>query len=118
MVPVIPILGGAAALGIGNLVLRLLGKRNSMLIGAHLLAGIGALSATVVILKGSTGDDGAPAGSFGNVAAGLLALGLFIALVRPLVAKDSRLISNALLAAHIACGAGGGLAVVLWASSL
>jgi hypothetical protein len=108
------ILAGVAAMGAANLTLRLRGKRNETWLNIHLLLGIGALAMVVFLLKDVNGGEGVSAGAYGDVAAALLALALFIGLVSPIVAKDSRTLSNALLVAHIASGLCGVAGAALW----
>ena len=50
-VPVLALLTIAVVLGVVNLVLRFRKQRKAMLIGAHLLFGIGALEILVFFLK-------------------------------------------------------------------
>jgi hypothetical protein len=115
--PIVAMLGGAVALGAANLGLRLRGERRPVLIGIHLLLGIGGLEVLVYFLKDINGGEGIAAGPYGNIAAGLLALAVFIGLISPLVAKEYPARSKAMLVAHVACGAVGAVTAVLWASS-
>ncbi len=108
----------AMALGVVLVGLHLRGIRKPVLIGLHLLLGLGALEILVVLLKGTPSADGLPAGDFGNVAAGLLALAAFIGLLTPIFGKRSRLIANAMLVAHGSAGVAGVLLCIAWASSL
>jgi hypothetical protein len=114
--PMMAILAGAVALGVANLALRLRGMRKENWLRLHLLLGIGALAMLVFFLKDFNGGDGASAGRYGNVAAGLLALAVFIGLISPIVAKDSRALANVLLVAHVASGLGGAVTAALWVS--
>jgi hypothetical protein len=118
MVPIIAILGAQVALGAANLAYRLRGQRKGNLIGAHFMLGIGAVAVVVFFLKDINGGEGIPAGSYGNVAAGLLALALFIGLINPVWARDNPVLSNALLVAHVASAVGGVVAAALWISSV
>jgi len=105
----------AMALGLVLVMLRLRGLRKPLLVGLHLLSGLGALELLVVLLKGSPG---LPAGDFGNVAAGFLALAGFIGLLTPILGRRSRLTANAMLMAHGGAGLAGVLLCIAWASSL
>jgi hypothetical protein len=116
-VPLFAILACAGALGATNLAFRLRGKRKENWLTLHLLFGIGALAMVVFLLKDFNGGEGVSAGAYGNIAAGLLALAVFIGLVSPIVAKDSRALSNILLVAHIASGLSGVLTAAFWISS-
>ncbi len=117
-VPILAILGGAVALGAVNLKLRLEGQRKPVLLGIHLLLGIGALEVLVFFLRDANGGEGVPAGPYGNIAAALLAMAVFIGLLSPIVAKNSRSLSNALLVAHVASGSLGAVTALVWASRL
>jgi len=112
--PVILLLSAAVALGLYNLVNFLRGDRKSVVIGLHLLLGLGSLMALVYFLKDASDGEGAPAGSFGNVAAGFLALAAFSGLVGPLLAQRSKPTANVVLAAHACCGVAGFLTCLAW----
>ncbi len=118
MFPFIALPLAAMALGLVLVVLHLRGIRKPLLIGLHLLLGLGALEVLVVLLKGAPGSDGLPAGDFGNVAAGFLALAAFIGLLTPILGRRSRLTGNAMLLAHVSAGVAGVLLCIAWASSL
>ena len=118
MVPLILLPLAAMALGLVLVVLRLRGLRKPVLIGLHLLLGLGALELLVVLLKDGSSDDGLPAAAFGNVAAGFLALAAFIGLLTPILGRRSRLTANAMLFAHGSAGVAGVLLCIAWASSL
>ena len=115
-VPMLLLITITVALGVVNLVLRLRKQRKAFLIGAHLLFGIGALEILVFFLKDVNSGEGVPAGAFGNAAAGLLAGALFIGLISPILGKHNPKLSSLLLAAHVACGAGGAATVLAWIS--
>ena len=115
-VPVLALLTIAVVLGVVNLVLRFRKQRKAMLIGAHLLFGIGALEILVFFLKDANSGEGVPAGAFGNAAAGLLAAALFIGLVSPVIGKHNPKLSSLLLVAHVVCGACGAATVLAWVS--
>jgi hypothetical protein len=115
MLPFLVLPLAAMALGLVLLVIRLRGMRKPLLVGLHLLLGLGALELLVVLLKGSPG---LPAGDFGNVAAGFLALAAFIGLLTQILGRRSRLTANAMLLAHGSAGLAGVLLCIAWASSL
>lgn len=117
-VPMLALLVVAVGLGAANLFLRLRGVRRSVLIGVHLLFGIGALEVLVYLIKDANGGEGVGAGHWGNVAAAFLGAAVFIGLISPVLAKNSRPLSNALLAAHIGCGLAGAITAAAWVSSL
>ena len=109
---------GAMALGLALAVLHLRGIRKPVLIGLHLLLGLGALEVMVVLLKGTSDSDGLPAGDFGNVSAGFMALAAFVGLLTPILGRRSRLTANAMLLAHGGAGLAGVLLCMAWVSSL
>ena len=109
---------GAMALGLALAVLHLRGIRKPVLIGLHLLLGFGALELMVVLLKGTSDSDGLPAGDFGNVSAGFMALAAFVGLLTPILGRRSRLTANAMLLAHGGAGLAGVLLCMAWVSSL
>ena len=119
--PMFPFLAlplAAMALGLVLVVLHLRGIRKPLLIGLHLLLGLGALELLVVMLKGTPSSDGLPAGDFGDVAAGFLALAAFIGLLTPILGRRSRLTANAMLVAHGSAGLAGVILCIAWASGL
>ena len=118
MFPFILLPLAAMALGLVLAVFHLRGIRKPMLIGLHLLLGLGALEIMVVLLKGTPSSDGLPAGDFGNVSAGFLALAAFIGLLTPILGRRSRLTANAMLLAHGSAGLAGVLFCIAWASGL
>lgn len=109
---------GAMAMGLVLLVLHLRGVRKPMLIGLHLLLGFGALELMVVLMKGTPNGDGLPAGEFGNVSTGFLALAGFLGLLTPILGRRSRLTANAMLLAHGCAGVAGVLLCMAWVSGL
>jgi hypothetical protein len=92
------------------------GKRTSVLIGFHLLLGLGTLEMVVILLKGWPMGDAIPAGEYGNLAAGLLALAAFFGLLRPIIGRDSTFKSNAMLVVHGSLGLVGVLLCMAWLS--
>ena len=118
MFPFIALPLAAMALGLVLVVLHLRGIRKPFLIGLHLLLGLGALEVLVVLLKGTGSSEGFPAGDFGDVAAGCLALAAFVGLLTPILGRHSRLVANAMLVAHGSAGVAGVILCIAWASGL
>ena len=119
--PMFPFLAlplAAMALGLVLVGLHLRGIRKPVLIGLHLLLGLGALEVLVVLLKGTGSSDGLPAGDFGDIAAGCLALAAFIGLLTPILGRGSRVKANAMLVAHVSAGFAGVVLCIAWASGL
>jgi len=94
------------------------GIRKPMVIGLHVLLGFGALELMVMLLKGTPDGDTLPAGDFGNLAAGLLALAGFLGLLSPILGRRSHTIALSMLWAHGSAGLAGVLLCIAWASSL
>ena len=117
-IPVIALLVAAAALGSYLLLLYTRGVRKPVLIGFHLLLGFGGLETLVVLLKGTPSNDGFPAGSYGNVAAGFLALAAFSGLLAPIIGRRSNATANLMVLTHVSVGLAGLCLCVAWASSL
>jgi hypothetical protein len=117
-----PILAAAlltAAVGLGLYLglLHLRRVRKPVVIGAHLLLGVAGLETTVVMLRGA--PDGITfAGSFGVVAAALLALALVFGFSTPLLGKRSRRTANILLATHAGIGVTAFVMFLAWLASL
>ena len=103
-------------LGFILVLLLIRGKRKSVLIGLHVLLGLATLEMVVIMLKGWPIGDAVPAGEFGDVAAGALALAAFFGLVRPVFGRGSKLMSNAMLMAHGSAGLAGVVLCIAWLS--
>ncbi len=112
--PIIVLMIAAAALGAANLRQHFRGVRKPLLIGAHLLLALGALEVLVFYLKDANSGEGLPAGTFGNVAAALMAAAAFAGLLTPVLGRKSPQYANMTLTAHVGCGAFGLLAATLW----
>ena len=97
---------------------HLRGIRKPMMIGLHVLLGFGALELMVVLLKGTPSGDTLPAGEFGNVAAGFLALAGFLGLLTPILGRRSALTARTMLMAHGGAGLAGVLFCIAWVSGL
>lgn len=107
---------GTMALGVVLLARLWQGKRKPVLVGLHLLFGFGTLEMVVIMLKGWPIGEATPAGDFGNIAAGLLALAAFFGLLSPVLRSGSRIKSNAMLIAHGSAGLAGVLLCIAWMS--
>ena len=116
--PIVAILLTATALGVANLMLRFRGRRKPVLIGVHLLTGIGALEVLVYYLKDVNSGNGLPPGAYGNVAAAFLGAATFIGLVSPVIGRKSPQLSNWLLAGHMSCGIIGVTTAIVWVTGL
>jgi len=117
--PVLLLLGAAAAIGLYMGQRHLRGARNRpMLIGVHLLLGIGGLEVMVMLLWGPDAD---PVGAGTRGAAGLatilLAAALFCGLLAPLIGRGSRRLMTAALATHAGIAAAGVVALLVWLSA-
>jgi hypothetical protein len=117
-IPVIALLVAAAALGAYLLLLYVRGVRKPVLIGLHLLLGFGGLETLVVLLKGTPNSDGFPAGPYGNVAAGFLALAAFSGLLAPIIGRRSNGTANLMVITHVGMGLAGLALCLAWVSSL
>ena len=116
-IPAIALLSAAAALGLflGWLYLRRV--RRPVLVGAHLLLGVGGIETMVMLLRGAPNGDVAPAGLLGTVAAALLAGALLSGLAAPLVARQSRATANVALATHAGFGVAGFIVFLTWVAT-
>jgi hypothetical protein len=103
-------------LGFSLVLLLIRGKRKTVLIGVHVLFGLATLEMVVIMLKGWPIGDAVPAGEFGDIAAGILALAAFFGLLRPVFGRGSAFKSNAMLVAHGSAGLAGVLLCIAWLS--
>jgi len=118
MFPFIVLPLAVLAVGLFLVSLHLRGLRKPVVIGLHVLLGFGALELLVVLLKGTPNGEALPAGDFGNVAAGFLALAGFLGLLTPILGRRSRFTASTMLMAHGGAGLAGVLLCIAWASGL
>ena len=116
-IPVLALLVAAALLGAYLLLLYTRDVRKPVLIGFHLLLGFGGLETLVVLLKGTPNSDGIPAGPYGNIAAGFLALAAFSGLLAPIIGRRSNGAANLMVITHVGMGLAGLALCIAWASS-
>jgi hypothetical protein len=104
----------AAALGLYLGLCYLKGGRNRpMLIGSHLLLGIGGAEALLLTHRSVASDGAASGGSQANLALGLIAAAIFAGFLAPVIGRYSRSTGSLALATHAALAAAGvGLALV------
>lgn len=114
--PILILVCATAALGL-LLGVRYLRReaRKPMLIGLHLLLGIGALEVTAYSLWGAQQDGGVP--KLGVAAAFALAAAMFIGLLAPIIGRRSRQTMSVALAAHASVATVGLALVLIWTSS-
>jgi len=118
MFPFIVLPLAVLAVGLFLVSLHMRGIRKPVVIGLHVLLGFGALELLVVLLKGTPNGEALPAGDFGNVAAGFLALAAFFGLLTPILGRRSHLTARAMLLAHGSAGLAGVLLCIAWVSTL
>lgn len=116
MIPVLILICATAALGV-LLGIRYIRReaRKPMLIGLHLLLGIGALEIVAYSLWGAQQEGGVP--RVGVAAAGALAGAMFIGLLAPILGRRSRQTMNIALTAHASVATAGLALAVIWISS-
>jgi len=116
MIPVLLLVGATAALGL-LLGVRYVRReaRKPMLVGLHLLLGIGALEVLAYSLWGA--QDGAGVPAQGAAAAIALAAAMFIGLLSPILGRRSRRTMSIALAAHASVATVGIALSVIWIAS-
>jgi hypothetical protein len=92
--------------------------RKPGLIAAHLLLGAAGLELTAMLLRGTPSGDVTPAGRFGTVAAGLLAVAMGSGFAAPLLGPRSRQTANLILGTHAGLGALGFVLFLFWVANL
>jgi len=114
-IPALVFLTAATVLGVylGFLYLRRI-VRKPVLIGVHLLLGAAGIEMTVMLLRGTPGGEATPAGTFGVVAAGLLALAMVSGLAAPLLGRRSRQTANIMLSTHAGIALAGFALFLAW----
>ncbi len=116
--PVVLLVTAAAALGAYLLLLWFRDARKPVLIGFHVLLGLGGAESLVVFLHMSGPDDGSPTRQIVLVAGGFLAAAIASGFLAPVIGRSYRLAANWLLAAHVASGLAGFLIVLAFVSRL
>jgi hypothetical protein len=111
-VPVLVLLSAAVALGAYLLLLYVRGVRKPVVIGFHLLLGVGALEQMALLLHGTPNGDAARLGIV--PAAAIIAVSLMTALIGALFARTSRRTAEVFLAAHVTLGTAGFLVFLVW----
>ncbi len=102
--PVVLLLTAASALGAYLLLLWFRSARRPVLIGFHVLLGLGAGESLVVFLHLGGLDDNAPARRLALVAGGFIAAAIASGLSAALFGRKNPGAANSLLAAHVAAG--------------
>jgi hypothetical protein len=119
-IPALLLITVAVAIGVylGLLYLRRERPRRIVL-GAHILLGIGGLEQLAIFLRGAT-PSGATVnvGSSGTAAAALFALAMLSGLIAPLLGQKSRRNGEFMLATHALAGAAGFVLLLIWVSNL
>ena len=116
--PSILLVTAAAALGAYLLLLWFRGVRKPVLIGVHVLLGLGAAESLMVFLRMSDIPDESPARRIVLIAAGCLAGALFAGFLAAVIGKGARLAGNALLAVHVISGLAGFVIVLAFVARL
>ena len=117
-VPVGVLVTAAAGLGAYLLILWFRSARKPVLIGVHVLLGLGAAETLVVFLHTSDLADNSPARRLALVAGGCLVAAIASGFTAPLFGKDYRVVANSLLATHVLAGLAGFLIVLAFLSQL
>lgn len=109
----------AAALGLFLGLGYFKGQRNKpVLVGVHLLLGIGGTEALLLTHRSISGDEAATGGTGALPALGLLAAAIFMGFVAPMIGRNARPAGTMALATHAvlaACGVG---LTLFWVLSL
>ncbi len=116
--PVVLLVTAAAALGAYLLLLWFRKMRKPVLIGFHVLLGLGGAESLIVFLHTTGLDDDAPARRLALVAGAFLAAAIASGFSAPLFGKTYRIAANSLLAAHVFSGLAGFLIVLAFVSRL
>jgi hypothetical protein len=116
--PIVLMVTAATALGAYLLLLWFQKARRPVLIGFHVLLGLGAAESLVVFLHTGGLEDDSAARRLALVAGGCLAAALASGFIAPLLGKSYRLAANSLLAAHVFSGLAGLLVVLVFVSRM
>jgi hypothetical protein len=116
--PVAILLIAASVLGVVLGLRHLRGaRRPPVMIGAHLLLGAGGLELFAMLLRGTPSGTILSAGTFGWVAAALLAVSMFAGVSAALFRRSPR-VAQIVLVTHAALGGVGVLLFFAWVATL
>ena len=115
--PVVLLVTAAATLGAYILLLWFRKERKPVLIGFHVLFGLGGAESLVVFLHMGGLDGDSPIRRLALVSGAFLAAAIVSGLSAPLLSKY-RVVANSLLAAHVFAGVAGCLIVLAFVSRL
>ncbi len=118
ILPALLLVTVAVAFGIylGLLYLRRVRPRK-ILLGAHILLGMGGLEQVALLIHGAPSGVILKAGAFGTAALGLFALAMFSGLTAPLLGQKSRRNGEFMLATHAFVGLAGFVLLLVWISN-
>jgi hypothetical protein len=120
--PVLVMIAVAVVAGLGLWLgwLWLRGRpRQPLVLGAHILLGLAAFETMIVTIQWvPEGATEGPTRLAGQLALGVMAVGVGFGLAGPLVAKDSRAKRQAMVAAHAGVGVVGAALAIVWAARL
>jgi hypothetical protein len=116
--PIVLLYLAAGALGAYMLLLWFRQARRLELIGFHLILGAAALETMFAFLRNSDLDVNGRAHGFGTAAIAFMSLALLSGFCAPLLRKQPKEVSNALLATHVCSGVAGFLVVLAFVSAL
>ncbi|MFZ1109480.1 MAG: hypothetical protein WAN43_14205 [Rhodomicrobium sp.] len=117
-IPALLMITVAVTIGVylGLLYLRRVRPRK-ILLGAHILLGMGGLEQVAILIRGAPSGVILKAGSFGTAAAGLFALAMLSGFSAPLLGQRSRRNGEFMLATHAFVGIAGFVLLLFWVSN-
>lgn len=117
-VPAMVLLSLAGALGLYLLLVFLRGERNRpMLIGTHLILGIGGAESLFLALRAANTDGGTRDVSNVTLALGFIVAAIIAGFIGPIAGRRSRSTGTVALATHATLGGIGVALALLWISS-
>ena len=116
--PVLGLLTASLLLGLYLVLLFLRRERKPVIVGFHLLLGIGGLEMLVMLLRGTPSGTAEAAGQFGVAAAALFGIAMFTGLTGAMIARRSAMSANIVVATHSSIGVAGFVLFLAWLSSL
>ncbi len=117
-VPAVVLLSLAGALGVYLLTVFLRGERNRpMLIGTHLILGVGGAEALFLALRSANQSGGTRDASTVTLALGFIMAAIIAGFLGPIVGRRSRTTGTVALATHASLGGLGVALALFWISS-
>ncbi len=118
VLPVLGMLTASLLLGLYLVLAFLRRERKPVLIGFHLLLGMGGLELLIMLMRGTPAGAAENTGQLGIAAAALFGIAMFTGLTGAMIARRSAMSANIVVATHSSLGAAGFILFLLWLANM